>query len=319
MSRPTISIVLPVYNEMDAIRPVYEGVRDVLVEAGYDYEFVFANDGSVDGSEAAISALHASDDRVKLVSLSRNFGQQVAVTSGLEYASGDAVILMDCDMQDDPKAIPEFLDLWEKGYDVVYALRSDRQEGLFRRMAFKSFHRINHLLSDIRMPADAGLFCLMSRRVVLEMGRLKERNRYLPGMRFWVGFKQTGIRVRRLGRYDDVSRVSLSRLMILSLDSLVSHSKVPLRCVTLLGLLMFCVATGVASYVFYSKFISLVAIPGWASGVGLILFFGGFQFIVLGVLGEYLARIYDEVKMRPLYVVASTLGSFARRDRKEPS
>ena len=316
----TVSFVLPVYNEADGLRLICQGIQDAMAGVGHEYEIVFVNDGSVDRSVEEITALHQQNPRVKLVNLSRNFGQHIAVTAGLENASGDAAIVMDSDMQDDPAVIPRFIEMWQNGYDVVYATRTERKENFFKRLAFKSFHRINHALSEIHMPSDAGLFCLMSRRVLDAMSRLKERNRYLPGLRFWVGYRQIGIQVPRLERYDEVPRVGLRKLILLSLDSLLSYSKVPLRLATFLGFLMFCVAILVSSYVVYSRFISFRAIPGWASEVGLILFFGGTQFIILGILGEYIARIYDEVKVRPLYIVESKLGNFDRHTNiEEPS
>lgn len=314
-----ISFILPAYNEAGVIQAVYQAVRCVVLKMGYDYEFVFVNDGSMDGTADEIKTLHQSDLRVKLINLSRNFGQQVAVTAGLEHASGDAVIIMDCDMQDDPSVIPEFVDKWQEGYDVVYALRAGRKENVFKRVAFKIFHKVNHLLSEIHVPADTGLFCLISRRALRELNRFKERNRYLPGLRFWVGFKQVGISVPRLKRYDDIPRVSLRRLIFLSIDSMVSSSKIPLRLATFLGFFMFCFAMLVSGYVIYSKYITLKAIPGWASETGLILFFGGTQFIILGILGEYIARIYDEVKGRPLYIVESRVGEFNRTSGVEVS
>ncbi|MDA0746997.1 MAG: glycosyltransferase family 2 protein [bacterium] len=310
MSQQVVSVVIPAYNEAGAIEPVYRAAGEAIEQAGFNFEIIFVNDGSRDGTDEEVAALHEKDHRVKLINLSRNFGQHVAVTAGLEHASGSAVILMDCDLQDDPSTLPRFIQMWQEGYDVVYALRTDRKENFLKRLAFSAFHRVNHALSEIHVPSDAGLFCIMSRRVIDELNRFKERNRYLPGLRFWVGFKQTGIQVPRLARYDDKPRVSFSRLVLLSMDSLISSSKVPLRLATFLGFLMFCFAAVLSAYVIYSKYISFKAIPGWASEVGLILFFGSTQFIILGILGEYIARIYDEVKMRPLYIVETKLGAF---------
>ncbi len=311
-----VSVILPVYNEEKIIGPLCARIKQSMSEVGEDFEVIFVNDGSTDRSVPEIETQHQIDKRVKLLSLSRNFGQQVAVTAGIDHASGDAVILMDCDMEDDPAAITSFIEHWRKGYDVVYAVREGRKESRWRRFGFGVFHWLNHLMSEIRMPSQAGLFCLMSRRSLGALARFPERNRYLPGLRFWVGFRQIGIPVPRPARYDRKARVGWRGLIRLSLNSLLSHSKLPLRLGTVLGFGMSALAVLFLSYVLYSKFISLRAIPGWASVVGLTLFFGGTQFIVLGILGEYVARIYDEVKMRPLYFVESTLGEIRQsRDR----
>lgn len=308
-----VSVVLPVYNEEKAIGPLCKGIKESISAVREDYEIIFVNDGSSDRSATEIAAQHRLDERVKLVNLSRNFGQQIAVTAGIEHASGDAVVLMDCDMQDDPAAIVSFVEHWRQGYDVVYAVRANRKESITKRVGFRFFHAVNHFMSEIHMPAEAGLFCLMSRRSLDAFARFQERNRYLPGLRFWVGFRQIGIPVSRLARYDGKARVNWRGLIRLSLNSLLSYSKLPLRLATMLGFAMSGFAVAFASFVLYSKFVSLRAIPGWASIVSLTLFFGGTQFLVLGVLGEYIARIYDEVKMRPLYFVESTLGDLQQK------
>lgn len=298
-----ITIVLPFFNEETNLPILYDRLRQVTAALPHRFDFLFINDGSSDQSPRFARDEALARDDVRMVDLSRNFGHQTAVFAGIQHATGDAVIVMDTDLQDRPEAIPLFVEQWEQGNDVVYAIRKKRKEFFLKRLLFASFYQILSRLSEITIPLDSGLFCLMDRRVVDVLADLPERNRYLPGMRAWAGFTQTGVEVERDERPDGPPRVSFYQLVKLAADAIFSFSRIPLRLATALGLFTACLAVVATLIVLYAKYISLKAIPGWTSILLSIFFIGAVQLISLGILGEYLGRIYEEVKRRPAYLV----------------
>lgn len=298
-----LSVVLPVYNEADVLPTLVDCVKQALRECGVPFEIVFVNDGSRDASPRVLDELAAADERVRVVHLSRNFGHQAAVQAGLAHARGDAVVLMDSDMQDSPAAIGRFLEQWRAGYDVVYAIRTDRKESRLKRSCFAAFHRLLASISSTPIPVDAGNFGLLDRRIVDDLVRLGERDRYLPGLRSWVGYRQTGIEVERLARYDDQPRVSFWGLWRLAKTAIFSFSTFPLTVFYVIGYLALGIFVAVSGYSLVCRLFTDLAIPGWTSHVLIGCFFGALNALGISILGEYVVRIYDQVRGRPLYLV----------------
>jgi glycosyltransferase involved in cell wall biosynthesis len=302
-----LSVVVPVYNEQNGILIFYQALTTALKEAGVQLEIIFINDGSTDDSWDILKGLHARDSRVKLIDLSRNFGHQSALTAGIECARGDAVVLMDMDMEDLPDTILEFLLKWREGYEIVYAIRDRRQVSPVMKILYKLFHWLNALVSDIQMGA-AGIFSLMDRRVVDQFKKFPEKDRYIPGLRAWVGFKQIGVKSDRGARYDGRSRVGVIRLIKLAGDSIFSFSTLPLRFAVFFGLFFSFLSFCLVGAIIWIKFFTNLAIPGWTSILSAVMLIGGIQLICMGFQGEYLIRVFNEVKNRPNYIVRESLG-----------
>ena len=298
-----ISAVLPVYNEVGVLVELFRRVDAAIQKTGAREEIIFVDDGSRDGSGELLDNLAAEYPQVRVIHLSRNFGHQAAVQAGLAQAQGDAVLLMDSDMQDSPEALVRFLVHWRAGYDVVYAIRSSRRERLWKRILFAGFHRTLAAISDTPIPVDAGNFSLMDARVVREIVRLGERDRYLPGLRAWVGFKQKGIEVRRHARYDGKPRVSLRGLWRLAKTAIFSFSTFPLAIFSLIGYSALAVFVGLTGFSLFFRLFTDLTIPGWTSHVLVASFFGAVNALGISMLGEYVARIYDQVRGRPMYLV----------------
>ena len=300
-----LSIVAPVYNEAGGIEGFVREVREqaAALDAGGRFEVVLVNDGSSDGTAAILDRVAAaSPGEIRVVHLARNFGHGAAVAAGLDHARGDAVILMDADFQDDPAAFAPLLEKWKEGYDVVYVERASRQENPLSRGAFWLFYRVFKWVAATQSPLDAGTFGLMDRRVVDQLGKLPERNRYLPGLRAWVGFRQTGVPIPRRARYDRHTRVGLRGLWTLGMNAIFSFSYVPLfvfRIAGVLSMLLSLVLIAVAIYLHLSR----NDVGPWPAILAATSFLGGINLFGIGLLGEYIARIYDEVKCRPVYVV----------------
>lgn len=299
-----VSIVLPVYNEAAVLKELVSLVEETLLECGCRYEVLFVNDGSTDGTSESLDALAARDPHIRVLHLSRNFGHQSAVHAGLCHAGGDAVVIMDSDLQDDPRAIRSFLERWADGYDVVYAIRRDRKEKAVKRGLFYAFYRVLNAVSRTQVPMDAGNFGLMDRRVARQISALGEVDRYFPGLRSWVGFRQTGVPVARGRRYDDHPRVSLMGLFRLAKSALFSFSSFPLTLFYAIAGLSLSTCVGVTGYALFHKVVTQFAIPGWASTTIVASFFGALNALGIGILGEYAIRIYDQVRNRPQYIVA---------------
>jgi dolichol-phosphate mannosyltransferase len=303
------SIIIPVYNEAEVLPTLYSRLDRVMHSLGELYEVIFVNDGSDDHSPMLLRDLQAKDDRVKFLSLSRNFGHQVAITAGLDYSAGDAVVVMDADLQDPPEMIPQLIDQWREGYDVVFAVRARRcGEGLFKRVTAALFYRLLRHLAAIDIPLDAGDFRLMSRRAVEALKSIRERNRFIRGLAGWVGFRQTSVMFVRDVRQAGETKYSLQRMLRFALNAITSFSLIPLQLATYLG---FIVSSSSFVYMVYAVGLKLFTervVLGWTSVMMAVLFLGGVQLISLGIIGEYIGRIYEEVKQRPLYIVDEACG-----------
>lgn len=302
-SAALISIVLPVYNELQVLDELVRQITSVLSGENWIYEIIFVNDGSSDGSDRKLDQLARLHSSVRVLHLSRNFGHQPAVQAGLDAARGDAVILMDADLQDTPQSLIKFLQAWQSGYEVVYAVRTKRKEAAWKRFLFDSFYRVLNHVSSVPIPLDAGNFSLIDRRVLNTINQLPERDRYFPGLRSWCGFRQIGIEVERAERYDNQPRVTLRGLFRLAKTAVFSFSNVPLTMFYTIGALSFLVCASVGSFALYHKVISGLAIPGWASTTTVVSLFGAINSLGIAILGEYAARIYDQVRSRPNYVL----------------
>lgn len=302
-----VSVVLPVYNELHVLKILLGRVRQALRALGVRSEIIFVDDGSSDGSARLLDEMAARSQQVRVVHFSRNFGHQAAVQAGLKFARGDAVVLMDSDLQDAPEAIGRLFDAWQEGFDVVYAVREKRKERALKRLAFGGFHRLLAAVSTTPIPADAGNFSLIDGRVVREIVALGDRDRYLPGLRSWVGFRQTGVVVERLARYDDRPRVSLRGLWRLAKTAIFSFSSLPLTIFYLIGYSALAIFLALAGFSLYCRLFTDLAIPGWTSYILSASFFGALNALGISMLGEYVLRIYDQVRGRPLFLVDRTV------------
>jgi dolichol-phosphate mannosyltransferase len=301
-----MSMVLPVYNEAETLRDFFDELVSAVEPLGFDLEAVFINDGSADDSLAAMREIKdEAEGRIEVVILdfARNFGHQAAVTAGIEHVTGDVVLIMDTDMQDDPAVIPAMVDKWRAGAEVVFATRTSRREPMIVRLLFSTYYRVFSSITPIEIPHAAGNFGLIDRRVADEIRHLPEHNRYYPGLRAWVGFRQDGVDAPRRGRSGGKSRVGLAGLAELAFDAFFGFSALPLRlafaAAVLLGLSG---AIGIA-VIFYIKLFTDLAVPMWSSIMTVIIFTASIQFFLIGLLGEYIARIYTEVKDRPHYII----------------
>ncbi|MDD4979763.1 MAG: glycosyltransferase family 2 protein [Candidatus Omnitrophica bacterium] len=303
-----ISLVIPVFNEEKGLDILYKAVCGVINKREETFELIFVNDGSYDGSLEKLLNIHKSDPRVKIVDFSRNFGHQNALSAGIDFARGDAVILMDADMEDPPEKIYDFLEYWKNGYDVVYAIRKKRKVGVIKRTLFALYHKLNTIISDIAMPDASGIFGLMDRKVVNIIRRIPEKNRYLPGLRAWVGLKQMGLETERGKRYDKNPRVSFAKLIKLAFDSYISFSKIPLKIASFLGIFFSFISFIGILVIIFLKLTVGIQLRGWSSIIALILLVTGIQLITIGIIGEYIGRILDETKNRPLYIVKEIIG-----------
>ncbi|MGE4233385.1 MAG: glycosyltransferase family 2 protein [Bacteriovoracia bacterium] len=314
------SIVMPVYNEKEGLPTLYKRLTPLLDKFEKDFEskveVVLVNDGSRDGSEQVLDEIAKQDSRYRIVHLSRNFGHQIALTAGMEWASGQTLTVMDADLQDPPELIEQMLNKWKEGFDVVYAVREKREgETFFKLATAKLFYKIIRKLTNVDIPADTGDFRLMDRKVVDALVRMKERNRFLRGMVVWVGFKQIGLTYRRDAREFGETHYPFRKMLRFAIDGVTSFSVFPLQMATYIG-----VATAFCSFlgILYTFYLHLAhkTVHGWSSLMVVILFLGGLQLLALGIVGEYLGRALDEVRGRPLYFVGRTVG-FRGRPQKE--
>jgi len=305
-SAPEISIVAPVYNEIESLETFYKEVSRVMSGSRLSWELVLVDDGSRDGSTELIRKLAKKDGHVRPVIFARNFGHQIAVTAGLDYARGKAVVVIDADLQDPPAVILELIKKWREGNQVVYAMRSEREgESWFKRITASLFYRIVYRITEIKIPLDSGDFRLLDRAVVDVMGQMRERHRFLRGMATWVGFKQVGVPYKRAARFAGETKYPLRKMLKLALNAITSFSYFPLQLATYVGF----IAAGLSILAIPVVIIlrltgSLQQLIGQATTLVAVLFLGGVQLISLGILGEYIGRIYDEVKQRPLYIVS---------------
>jgi len=319
-----ISVVVPCFNEEQALPVFYRALIDALApRPRLKPQFVFVDDGSTDRTGAILADLAASDSRALVITLTRNFGHQAAVSAGLQHAAGDAIIVCDADLQDTPEIIPAMIDMWRQGADVVYAVRSRRHAGIFKRVAYHTFYRVLNVVSEIEIPVDSGDFSLMDRKVVDAINALPERNRFVRGLRAWVGYRQSPLPYNRPARRLGRTHYSFARLLRLAVDGIFDFSTKPLTIIYLVGL--------VASVASLSGFLFFLAhrvigfkvfghtpeeVPGITSVILAVFFFGGLQLLAMGILGEYIGRIYREVKRRPPFIVKSITSASSYRAAK---
>jgi len=297
-------LVLPIYNEEEAIPELHRRLQILLAKLGMKAEVVFVDDGSLDGSLSALRRLSASEPRYGILSLARNFGHQAAITAGIDHARGDAVVVMDADLQDPPEVILEMVVKWREGYDVVYGARRRREkETWFKKATAHCFYRLFASLIPIEVPVDAGDFRLVSRRVVRALRELRESHRFVRGLISWVGFKQTRVLYDRPGRFAGKTKYPLRKMLHLALDGITSFSVVPLRFSTYLGSFMSLASLGVVAWALVAKYVFQRTVTGWTAIMVVVALFAGVQFLMIGILGEYIGRIFEEVKQRPLYVL----------------
>jgi glycosyltransferase involved in cell wall biosynthesis len=317
-----ISVVIPCLNEKEVLDELYRRMSAAADGWAEDYEIIVVDDGSDDETWRRLQEVHKKDERWKLIRLSRNFGHQTALSAGLARARGDAVVLIDADLQDPPEVLQRFIDKWREGYQVVYAVRKKRKEGLLKRLAYVTFYRLLVSVSGTRIPLDSGDFSLMDRKVVDVLNAMPERNRFLRGLRAWVGFRQIGIDYERHARAAGEPQYTLVKLINLAVDGIFSFSFAPLRVATYFGFVVsgfaFLFAVLTLLQTFFGSFFSRFwpnTVPGYATTIIAILFLGGVQLLSLGVLGEYMGRTYEEVKNRPLWVVRETEGFEAKVEK----
>lgn len=300
----TYSIVAPIYNEVESLPQLYRRIKKVMAAQREPWELILIDDGSTDGSTEAIRALGKQDRRVRPVIFARNFGHQIAITAGWDYARGDAVVIIDADLQDPPEAIPELARKWKEGYDVVYAVRSEREgESWFKRATASVFYRLIQRITDVSIPVDTGDFRLMDRKVVDVLKQMRERHRFPRGMSAWVGFRQVGVSYKRSPRYAGTTKYPFRKMLLLALNAITSFSYFPLQVATFFGFFSAGIAILAIPVVVYLRMAGIPQFTGQATTLISVLFLGGIQLISLGVLGEYIGRLYDEAKARPLYIV----------------
>ncbi len=306
---PTLSLIVPIYNEEAVIEELRDRLIPVLEPLG-TFEVILVNDGSTDRSAQMLDALCNSDSRFTALHFSRNFGHQAAVTAGLHAAKGDCAVIIDADLQDPPELIVEMMEKWHQEFDVVYAQRRARAgEGPLKRGTAFLFYRTLRKLTEVEIPPDAGDFCLLDRKVIDVLNSMPERNRYVRGLRAWVGFRQTAVEFDRAERFAGETKYPIRRMIALAFDGIFSLSKAPLRLAIYFGFLVSGISFLLGLFFIFEKIAGTFGtVPGWASTIVVILFLGGIQLICIGAIGEYVGRSYDEAKQRPLYIIARKSG-----------
>ncbi|WP_342438266.1 glycosyltransferase family 2 protein [Paenibacillus sp. FSL L8-0436] len=304
------SVIVPMYNEEEVIQYTYERLKQVMDECGDTYELIFVNDGSRDRTAEIMSGISSSDEHVKLIDFSRNFGHQVAITAGMDYAQGQAVVVIDADLQDPPEVILQMIAKWKEGYEVVYAKRLKRHgETIFKKVTAKLFYRLLSSMTSVEIPTDTGDFRLIDRKVCDVLRGLKEKNRYVRGLVSWVGFRQTMVEYVREERFAGETKYPLKKMIRFAVDGITSFSHKPLKIASYVGFFLSFSSFVYLFFVLFQRiFFTSWTVPGWASIVGVNLLFNGIVLMLLGVIGEYIGRIYDESKDRPLYIVRETKG-----------
>ncbi len=300
----TYSIIAPVYNESESLPELYRRVSEVMDRNGEPWELVLVDDGSTDGSTAQILELAKKDSRVRPIIFARNFGHQIAITAGWDYARGQAIVIIDADLQDPPEMILELARKWKEGYEVVYAVRAEREgETWFKKLTSSIFYRLIYHITDVKIPLDTGDFRLMDRKVVDVLKQMRERHRFPRGMSAWVGFRQIGVDYKRAARYSGVTKYPFNKMVKLALNAITSFSYFPLQVATYIGFVSAGFAILAIPVVIILRIVGIHQLTGQATTLIAVLFLGGVQLISLGILGEYIGRLYDEAKGRPLYIV----------------
>ena len=298
------SIVAPIYNEIDNLPELYRRVKEVMDSTGEEWELILVDDGCTDGSTEKIRELAKADKHIRPIIFARNFGHQIAITAGWDYARGDAVVIIDADLQDPPEVILDLAAKWKEGYEVVYAVRAEREgESWFKLWTASLFYRLIYRITDVKIPLDTGDFRLMDRKVVDVMKTMRERHRFPRGMSAWVGFKQIGVEYKRAARFAGETKYPLKKMLKLALNAITGFSYFPLQVATYVGFVAAGIAILAIPVVVYMRMTGSQAFFGQATTLISVLFLGGVQLISLGILGEYIGRLYDEAKGRPLYIV----------------
>ncbi len=305
MKKPTFTVIAPIYNELENIPELYPRIRDVMDQTGEPWELILVDDGSSDGSTEVIRKLAENDSRVRPVIFARNFGHQIAVTAGVDYSRGEAVVIIDADLQDPPEVILDLIAKWREGFEVVYAVREEREgETWFKKITAALFYRLIHAITNVNIPLDTGDFRLMDQKVVAVMKQMREKHRFLRGMSAWVGFKQVGVNYKRKPRYAGTSKYPLKKMIQFALNAITSFSYFPLQLATYIGFIAAGLSVVAIPIIIILRLTTGTALLGQATTLVMVLFLGGVQLISLGIIGEYIGRIYDESKNRPLYIVA---------------
>jgi len=309
MANIRYSVVAPCYNEEQSLPELYRRIKEVMDQTGESWELVLVNDGSADRTAELMRELNAADSRVHYLDFARNFGHQIAVTAGMDYAQGEAVVLIDADLQDPPELILEMIGKWKAGYQVIYAVRKERKgESWFKLFTAKAFYRLIYRITDVEIPLDTGDFRLMDRKVVEAMKQMKEKHRFIRGMTSWVGFKQSGVEYVRQERFAGETKYPIRKMLRFAMNAITGFSYLPLQLATYLGFITAGLSAVGVIAVFIARLSGSQAFFGQATTLVMVLFLGGVQLISLGIIGEYLGRIYDEVKGRPMYVVNEAVG-----------
>lgn len=316
MSEVRFSVVIPVFNEEEVLPVTYGRLTEVMERLSVPYELIFVDDGSEDRSPKILDDFAERDSRVRVIHFSRNFGHQAAITAGMDYARGEAIVVIDADLQDPPEVIPEMIAKWQEGYEVVYGKRVVREgETFFKRLTASLFYRFLRKMTDIDIPLDTGDFRLVDRKVAEVMRLLREKNRFVRGLVSWVGFRQTSLDYVRHKRFAGTTKYPLRKMLKLAWDGITSFSNKPLKVSAYLGFVLSLASFVYLLYIVIAKFLGKSTVPGWASIMVINLFFNGVILILLGVMGEYVGRVYDEAKNRPLYIVSRARG-FENSDEK---
>lgn len=317
MLKKLLSVIVPVFNEQEVIDETFKRLSGVFHNYFMDVEYIFINDGSKDNTYFRLKEIAQANPCVRVINFARNFGHQIAITAGMDYAKGDAIVIIDADLQDPPEVILQMVEKWNEGYEVVYGKRLHREgETFFKKLTAKMFYRFLDSMTDVKLPVDVGDFRLIDRKVCDAMKCLPERSRYVRGLVSWVGFKQASVEYRREKRFAGETKYPLKKMLKLAGDGIFSFSYKPLKLATFAGML---VSAGSFIYlivVLIQKFIKNNVASGWASSMAVSLFFNGVMLIVIGIMGEYVGRIYEEVKARPLYIVGELLGFQGEDERK---
>lgn len=307
-NKKTLSIIIPCYNEAVNITHTINKIVEQINKLPLNYELLFIDDGSTDNTKKILSSLNKKNPKIKTISFSKNFGHQAAIIAGLQYAKGDAVIMMDADMQHPPEVIPKMIEKWEQGYEIINTIRKKGKENIFKRITSAGFYKTMNIISKTKMPVGAADFRLMDRKVVDAFKNIEETNLFVRGMINWVGFKKTYISYKPNKRYAGKTKYSLKKMTALAFDGITSFSTAPLKIATMLGLIVSAFSFLYFLYAIYIRLFTTQALTGWTSVIMSVLFLGGVQLISIGILGEYISKIFYEVKKRPKFIVDKKIG-----------